>query len=152
MCWGHYNRKRRYGDPLTPPQHVYRLGDECAMDGCRGKPIARELCSLHYERWSNFGDPLGGESRYHGDDIGYFGAHHRVRAACGDIKSHLCVKCGAQAAEWSYDHKDPDERIEALNGFPYSIKVQHYRPMCRSCHRKLDNPQAAKRRLVTQGG
>lgn len=49
--------------------------------------------------------------------------------------------CPAVAEEWSYDHGDPDELAGLDHGreLPYSLKIQHYQPLCTPCHRRFDN-------------
>lgn len=37
---------------------------------------------------------------------------------------------------WSYDGTDPDERTDPARGCRYSPDPDHYRPRCRSCHRR----------------
>src|SRR5207302_432189 len=38
-------------------EHLLRNPAECTVSGCSRKPIARALCTLHYQRWKNNGDP-----------------------------------------------------------------------------------------------
>lgn len=75
--------------------------------------------------------------------VGYQGMHSRVHRANGPAKDYMCP-CGKPAREWAYDHEDPEE----IWGMPnrgckeavYSLKVEHYIPMCCSCHERLDAP------------
>jgi hypothetical protein len=54
-CGAHYQRWRRFGDPLFhPPEQVRR----CSVEGCDRTSNARQLCSSHYRRWQLYGDPL----------------------------------------------------------------------------------------------
>lgn len=62
----------------------------------------------------------------------YAAVHSRLPSLTGQ----LC-RCGEAAEEWSYDHTDPDE-LTSERGLPYSLDREHYRPMCRRCHRKYD--------------
>ncbi len=79
--------------------------------------------------------------------VGYRGAHMRVVAARGHASSYLCADCGRPAAEWAYQHGDPDELVAAVNGKPrhYSLDSDRYAPMCRPCHRRLDTAQRVLR-------
>ena len=63
----------------------------------------------------------------------------RLRRWRGKASTFTCP-CGAPAAEWAYDHADPDELIGEKNGrpVPYSLYLDHYRPLCQSCHKRLD--------------
>lgn len=47
--------------------------------------------------------------------------------------------CGEPAHEWAYLGGDPDELLE--DGLAYSLDPKRYKPMCRSCHRRLDRRQ-----------
>lgn len=50
------------------------------------------------------------------------------------------MACGEQASDWAYDGEDPDELHEDVGGgiapLAYSQKAEHYRALCRRCHRK----------------
>ena len=66
----------------------------------------------------------------------YSTVHDRLRNERGRAQNHLCVDCGGQAYEWSYDGLDPEEMIDW--GHRYSTKPEHYAPRCRSCHNRHD--------------
>ena len=76
-------------------------------------------------------------------DPSYKAVHTRLRKARGPAKDHVCP-CGAQAFDWAYDHTDPEERHRLVKiagreyEMTYSQKLEHYRPLCRKCHRRLD--------------
>lgn len=113
----------------------------CEVEDCAkvaGKGL--RLCYMHRARLKRTGttDPWRGPNRsWRGDDIGYWSAHGRARTAKGPAKEHRCVACGEQAAEWAYDHADPNARIERLQVF--SPDPEHYLPLCVSCHRRFDD-------------
>jgi hypothetical protein len=108
---------------------------------------ARGLCNRHYSLWLTHGDPLiekrpgapaGPDHHlYKGVDVCYYTAHSRVRRLHGSASEYRCP-CGAQAKDWSYDHGDPDEQRNS-EGRAYSADPSHYRALCRSCHRRMDN-------------
>ena len=77
-----------------------------------------------------------GNGRWAGDAITYHGMHLRVRCALGSASEYPCVECANPAAQWSYDHADPDE-IQSADG-AYSLNVDRYAPRCISCHKKFD--------------
>lgn len=55
-CSAHYNRKKKYGDPLYfPPKKPER---KCSIDGCDKKHTCKGFCKKHYERFLAHGDPL----------------------------------------------------------------------------------------------
>jgi hypothetical protein len=75
---------------------------------------------------------------------GYGNAHSRVRQARGPARKHAC-RCGAAAAQWAYDHNDPNPRTETLPTargrtvvVTWSEDPAHYIAMCRRCHARLD--------------
>lgn len=75
------------------------------------------------------------------DVLTYTGIHRRLERDRGKASEFECVGCGEPAQEWAYDHLDLDEA-----GRPLSMKVEHYHPMCISCHRRFD-----KRDTCTKG-
>lgn len=72
-----------------------------------------------------------------GDQVGYTALHERVRRARGPARDHSCIDCHQPASEWSYDHLDPNGQVSA-EGFPFSVKIEHYEPRCSSCHYRFD--------------
>lgn len=66
----------------------------------------------------------------------YPAALARVTARRGPVGELVCAECGAGAQCWSYDGTDPDERPRPGRGSFYSLDPGHYRPRCRSCHRR----------------
>ena len=140
-CKGHYSRWSKKGvldkAPIKP-----KYGATCRVGGCDESTLARGWCRTHYKRWEAHGDPtVLLQAKGSGDDVGYDAAHRRVRVAHGSAVSHSCVDCGQQAAHWAYDHLDPDERRE--QELPYSVKIEHYQPMCVRCHKRFDLARAA---------
>jgi hypothetical protein len=119
----------------------------CSIDGCNRTHKARGWCGTHYLRWRNHGDPLRVARRsgpdhqdWTGADASYVAVHHRLRRANGPASAQQCRHCSRRAAEWGYDHADPNERVADVQGFPcaYSSDLAHYIPLCKSCHRTLD--------------
>ena len=125
----------------------------CSIEGCdRGGRMARGMCMRHYNRWHKWGDPLvlhrpgvkqGSVLR---PVVGYNGAHDRVRSEKGSASEHPCAECHRPAQHWAYDHSDPDQLIwDGSNGRnkgqAYSLKPDHYLPMCVPCHKASDISQ-----------
>lgn len=74
--------------------------------------------------------------------------HYRVAAVRGKASDQTCG-CGRPATEWAYDHADPEERWAVTpgrreHGARYSLTPDHYLPMCKPCHQRLDVQSAAE--------
>lgn len=119
-------------------RHAKPEPQPCEIDGCDQPKVAKECCVKHYRRLQKHGDPHVASTR-NPDDVGYAGVHGRLRTQRGRATEHECADCSGQAAEWAYDHGDPDERVDERNG-PYSVDPDRYRPLCRSCHHRFDAP------------
>lgn len=145
--------------PSAPSRNPHRPGDKaaCSIDGCpRPAKYAKSgWCQTHYHRWWRHGDPsivntptyahtpgLKGPASpaWVGDAVGYKGAHQRVQRARGLANEHQCLHCGQSASTWAYDHEDPNEvwGNDSGNVMAYSLVIDHYIALCRSCHRKFD--------------
>lgn len=159
MCASHYMRQHRYGDPLhVPPQrHTDLSGErfglltavEYLAKGAR-QPVSMWLCRCDCGASTTVrtGDLRRGGvttcgARLHQllDVVGYTTAHQRVQHEKGKASSHACVDCGGAAAQWSYDHDDPDQLTEGA--YPYSLGVDHYVARCVPCHKRFDTALAA---------
>lgn len=73
-----------------------------------------------------------------GDGKSYGYAHQCVQREKGRARDRMCVDCGGQAADWSYDGSDPDELTEPESGKRYSFNPDHYQPRCHDCHATFD--------------
>lgn len=133
---------------------------KCSIDGCeKTYKITRGWCNTHYERWRRHGSPhtvlpaptpprndfvppaMPGESNpsWRGDAVTYSGMHQRLARIKGMASLQSCP-CGSRAAQWAYDHADPDEKTQLMAGYllPYSTEAGHYIAMCLPCHKKFD--------------
>lgn len=148
-CETHYYRIRRSGTlDVTHTQRNWR--GYCIVVGCDQLDSGPHgYCVKHNTRVQRHGDPdvvlvadhVSGPDhpQWGGDNIGISCAHSRVtRARGGPAKQHLCVDCGKQAAQWSYDHQDPNERQSNSVKGPYSTDVSHYQARCVPCHKRFD--------------
>lgn len=73
--------------------------------------------------------------------------HRRLRRTRGKASDHKCVSCGSQAHEWAYQNTGDTQYAKSSDGvhwdsLPYSEDLDDYAPMCRSCHRKMDETEA----------
>lgn len=56
FCQSHYNRFRKYGDPLKgSPIETRPKRSGCDVEGCQKKHFGRGWCQMHYERWRTHG-------------------------------------------------------------------------------------------------
>lgn len=57
-CATHYQRFRKYGDPLAGRAVRSPKGSPCGVEGCLRARLARGYCKPHYRRFMRYGDPL----------------------------------------------------------------------------------------------
>lgn len=69
--------------------------------------------------------------------VSYEAAHYRIRGELGSARLQICA-CGEQANEWAFQHDPVGEVFESPEGKPYSLNFEDYKPMCHSCHAKMD--------------
>jgi|SRR5215831_8711937 len=68
----------------------------------------------------------------------YTRVHRELNSTLGRATDYSCAICGKEPADhWAYDHLDPDGLV-AVDGKVYSEDMAHYKPLCASCHRRLD--------------
>lgn len=117
----------------------------CSVPDCNGRHYARGWCVTHYRRAQRHGDvraetPVRTRTS---DGSDYLVARRRVVRTRGAASSFKCAECGADAACWSYDGTDRDERTDPTRGTRYSLDPARYRPRCRYCHRRTATARAA---------
>jgi transposase-like protein len=122
----------------------------CSIEGCDKPHSSRGWCKEHYDRYLRWGDPLGKWEPK--QVVTYAGAHDRVKASRGLAKDHECAHCSNPAVNWAYDHLDSLELREVLYvasvksyDCPYSADPNHYIPLCRSCHWRVDHASELQR-------
>lgn len=155
LCKMHYHREYRNGTAGEAAERIRKQRSlHCEVDGCAKPDTEGGLCSMHAARMRRHGDTQTvialservfrlGEDHHNwvGPDIGYSGAHCRVRALNGSASMHSCVGCGEQAQHWSYNHTDPSERLahaRSANPVAYSDNPEHYSARCVPCHKTFD--------------
>src|SRR6266542_624901 len=71
LCGRHYDRERRYGDPLAGGPMRANRGSRstCSVEGCDGTVVGRGLCGKCWQRWRKYGDPLIAQSRGQGRGV-----------------------------------------------------------------------------------
>jgi len=122
----------------------------CSVEKCVKPAKCRGMCSMHDSRVRRRGSPHAfipqkdrnlprGESHWSwtGESVTNRAMHQRIKKIKGSASEYACASCGVPADHWSYDHADPDEKKSAAG--PYSLDVEHYRPLCVTCHKRFDN-------------
>ena len=118
----------------------------CAVPDCDRPHRRNGYCGMHSQRLRRNGDPIAVRLRpsrsgmahplWAGSRVGYKGVHIRLSKMRGKASQHRCA-CGAPAPDWASDHSDPNERRSG-DGLTYSVDLNRYVALCRSCHRSLD--------------
>ena len=141
-CAKHYMRLKRNG---TLELHTYQSKTGlCEIEGCFEKHKSKGMCANHYHSYHHHGDPLKAPRRPVPEIPTYRALHQRLTTQKGKASDLDCVDCGGQAAEWSYNHKDPNEFIqtklwnENTIKCAYSIDLDYYEPRCKSDHISFD--------------
>lgn len=147
--WGRHHRSGSFGSGRI--REVRKSRGVCVADGC-GKIDSgpHGYCSTHRTRITRHGDPSvvikpserqmpSGQDHpnWAGGDISYMGMHQRLRRLRGSSLDYLCVDCGKNAQQWSYDHAGQAEERDSEFG-KYSVDPSDYSPRCIPCHKVYD--------------
>ena len=121
----------------------------CTIADCARRHKGRGYCNLHLKRLRKHGDTetIGQSGRPPKGELPTWDAlHHRLARARGKAADHLCVDCGKNAREWSYNGSDSEQLVGSDHGFfmAYSLNLLNYEPRCTSCHRLFDNALRSK--------
>jgi len=158
LCQAHYFRLWRYGR-LGPAEVSDRRTKPCSVEDC--DTLAKGghgYCSKHYQRVKKYGTPDTPPPRRTGPDhprwldalsLSYTTAHKRVHTARGRAKDYTCAGCPKRAAQWSYDHTDPNESLD-YRGMPYSADIWRYQPLCIACHKRFDMQRFPSQRMTPE--
>lgn len=166
-CEAHYGRVRKHGDPqahvpLRPRRYESK---QCFAPGCEKDRSKGKWCSSHEARLRRRGElepefipqdkrnlPRGRDNVNWTEEPSYTAVHQRLRRWRGPASGYNCVTCDEQAEQWSYDHADPEQRIDEKINLPYSTDVDHYRAMCVRCHKNEDMDRLKRLLIATNGG
>ncbi len=122
FCSAHFERNKKYGDPLAGGVFHQKLPEKCTADGCDKKPLARGLCSGHYSLFRKYGDHTKAKFKWHQNsrDQWHKTGHGYIwRYAPGDPN--------ATANNYVYQHREvmagmigrallPGENVHHING------------------------------------
>ncbi len=143
LCWGHYQRLRKYGDvnaPTPPRKKRPRQERPCSSESCGKIAICNGMCAAHASAWRRANNPHsctapGCLTPQHAS--GFCLKHYfRVRKF-GDINgTSIPAKCPS-----GHDFTPENTRISL------DKKTGHRSRSCRICHRS----KQAKRRAVMRG-
>lgn len=142
-CNAHYLRLSIHGEVGPVEVRDTRPAPRtCAFPGCSKMRSKRDWCGTHYERWRVHGDVT--ITHVARGNPGYLASHKQVYRRKGKASGQICAHCGGQAAQWAYDHNDPNEctgpmvvRNEVVE-LRYSQDAEHYIPLCVPCHVRFD--------------
>jgi hypothetical protein len=80
----------------------------------------------------------------------YSAVHRRLSRVYGPALQFRCALCDGTAAQWAYDHTDPDPLTSPSRRtsaeLEYSRDLSRYLPMCLACHVLFDLLVAAVNR------
>jgi hypothetical protein len=134
MCQNHYARWRAASVPTKV----------CLVEGCSRRHSAHGYCDSHARNYRKFGTPIAPLWRQ--DEVGYAGAHYRVRLEKGVASTQTCQHCAGPAQEWAYDHEDGAQLtyLSPKGPIAYSVDPKHYFALCKPCHTRFDRDQSSR--------
>ncbi len=126
-------------DTIKPLREFKRDANKGSGYGSACRPCDRARSRAHYAAHRAVNKTPKPESLYKT-------MHLLVQKKRGPASEQQCAHCGKQAHHWAYDHMDPDEvtfervsrECREAQTVAYSADVQHYIPLCRSCHTRFD--------------
>lgn len=128
------------GEPSGPVRKWGQSRTEtCSVEGCTEPYESIGYCAAHRKRVDKYGEPgpVDIRPRMVGDEADYDLVHGRLKKSRGSASAYPCVSCQGPARHWAYDHNDPNAKTDSC-GLVYSLKPEHYRPMCALCHKRFD--------------
>lgn len=156
-CPAHYQRWKKYGDPLAGPPFRKPRGapaSPCAVDECQRDAVSRGWCDFHYRRWLTSGDPGEAEKRAPGAGQHQYPADAEVVALMRQLQSesrvaeHLGVR---RESFRDYMRSRPDLREAVASLRPELLTPEQVRENARRHSREFqrrfraEHPEKARR-------
>lgn len=123
-----------YPSPPLPPTTLYPML-ESAVERIFDQRV-RELGGLSF-KFAPVPPSSPQCTRLRSMPLSYSVVHNLLAERLGPARTHPCSSCGDPAVDWAYQHTSPAPYINP-QGYLYSEDPGDYRPMCRACHRDLD--------------
>ena len=121
-CHAHYERFRRYGDPLAGGSPHEPNSEKCKAEGCDKPSLAKCLCSGHYSLFRKYGDHTIAKYKWHAR-----GKNQWHECSTGYIWRYAPGDPNATANNYVYQHRSvmseklgrplrKNENVHHLNG------------------------------------
>lgn len=121
-CHAHYERFRKYGDPLAGGSFHQARPEVCIADGCDKKPVAKCRCSAHYNLFAKYGDHNIAKFKWHAN-----GKNQWHECSTGYIWRYAPGDPNATVNKYVYQHRSvmsdvlgrplkKNENVHHLNG------------------------------------
>lgn len=134
---------RKYGVPERPVVEQEVIHCECGKIAVYRE---RKMCKNCYSSWWYNNRTGTSAGKWINQEVGYAGAHYRVRSVRGHAHNYACVECGKRAEHWALSADATDVRYGQAPGrekdSAYSLNVYAYLPMCGGCHAAYDAKHA----------
>ena len=118
----------------------------CSVENCTSTVKARGLCNTHYQAWW-WRQPKESRNPKNGRPpkpiVSYWGMHTRLKRLKGHATENICIDCGNQAQDWTWNTSCDDvlygmAKDGRKNLSPYCLHLEHYDARCTPCHSLLD--------------
>lgn len=99
-CHAHYERFRKYGNPLAGGSPHKPNSEICTADGCNKKSLAKCLCSGHYSLFRKYGDHTIAKYKWHAR-----GKNEWHECSTGYIWRYAPKDINASSNHYVYQHR-----------------------------------------------
>lgn len=128
-CTSHYQRFKKYGDPLGGPGSGRKVQHEsCTIEGCDKKHTALGMCQMHYRRNALYGSPekstksmrTGRRNVTITGYVKFYNPDHPNAAANGFILEHRYIM-----SEYLGRPLENHEQVHHINGIRYDNRIEN---------------------------